>query len=152
MRIGLSADSVQHLPAYVSEYLEERGAEVINFGALTGEPTDYVDAARALAEAVVEGSCDEGILFCNTGTGASIVANKVPGVRAALCVDEFSARIARLANNANVIILSLRLTGDMLARQILDVWYSTDPADAEERRKTLHRKVDDLDAEYRRHP
>lgn len=150
MQIGLSADSVQHLPEYVEQYLRERGMEVKKFGALAGESADYVDSARSLAEAVADGVCDEGILFCNTGTGVSIVANKVPDARAAFCVDEFSAKIARLANNANIIILSMRLTGDMLARQILDVWFSTDPAEADERRKNLHRKTNEVDAAYRR--
>jgi ribose 5-phosphate isomerase B len=150
MRIGLSADSVQHLPEYVESYLAERGVEIQKYGALAGEKADYVDAARSLAEAVASRTCDEGILFCNTGTGVSIIANKIPGARATLCVDEFSAKIAKLANNANIIILSMRLTGDMLARQILDVWFQTDPADAEERRKVFHKKTDELDALYRK--
>lgn len=150
MRIGLSSDSVQHLPEYVQEYLAEKGFELRLYGALAGETSDYIDAATALAEAVASGECDDGVLFCNTGTGVSIVANKIPGARAAVCTDEFTATIARLANNANIIILSMRLTGDMLARQILDVWFSTDAKDADERRKNLHRKTDEVDRKYRR--
>lgn len=75
--------------------------------------------------------------------------NKIPGVRAALCVDEFSAELAKIANNANALILSMRLTGDMLARQILDTWFATDPATANERRLRLHQKTDEFDRKHR---
>lgn len=151
MTIGVSTDSMQHLPELVVDYLREKGHEVMKYAACA-EPEgkfDYIDAAEALAEAVADGICDQGILFCNTGTGVSIVANKVSGVRAALCVDEFSAEIARIANNANVLILSMRLTGDMLARQILDKWFATDPSQANDRRLGLHRKTQEFDLKHR---
>jgi len=77
------------------------------------------------------------------------VANKVPGVRAALCPDSFSASIAKLANNANVIVLGMRLTGEMLAREIVDTWLTTEPS-TEERRMNFHRKTDELDQKYRK--
>ncbi len=149
MIVGLSADSRQHLFDVVREYLEKKGFEIRTYGALCGEEADYVDAASVLAESVARGECDQGVLFCNTGTGVSIVANKVAGVRAALCVDEYSAEIARIANNANVLILSMRLTGDMLARQILDRWFGTDPSTASERRLRLQRKTEGFDDRYR---
>ena len=84
------------------------------------------------------------MLFCNTGTGAAIIANKVPGVRAALCVHSYAAKIARLANNANIIVLSIRLTGEMLAKEIVDTWLATQPS-TEPSRMNSHRKTDHLD-------
>lgn len=149
MTIGLSADSRQHLCDFVRQYLESHEYEVKLYAALSGDEADYIDAAGQVAEAVSRGECDQAVLFCNTGTGVSIVANKVPGIRATYCVDEFTARIARLANNANILILSMRLTGDMLARQILDTWFASDPNEASERRKHLHQKTDDFDRKYR---
>ncbi len=80
---------------------------------------------RAVAEAVASGAVDEGILFCWTGTGVSIAANKVPGIRAALCADAETARGARLWNDANVLCLSLRLTTEALAKEIVDAWFNT---------------------------
>ncbi|MHB1958824.1 MAG: RpiB/LacA/LacB family sugar-phosphate isomerase [Acidobacteriaceae bacterium] len=84
-------------------YLEEKGVELVRAGQCCGEQADDVDAALAVAEHVAAGRCDQGLLFCTTGTGATIIANKVPGVRAALYVDTFAARIARLANKGNVL-------------------------------------------------
>jgi len=151
MKIALGADSHQHIADVVTDYLKEKGIEPIPCAALAGNQADYVDAAREVGEKVSKGECEQGILFCNTGTGVSIIANKIYGVRAALCVDTFSAEIARLANNANILILSMRLTGDMLARQILDVWFATQPS-TEPRRVNFHRKTDELDKLFRRIP
>jgi ribose 5-phosphate isomerase B len=132
----------------ICAHLESKGVELIRCGQCACEEADYVDVARIVAERVAAGECDQGLLFCNTGTGVTIIANKVPGVRAALCVDSFSARIARLANNANVIVLSVRLTGEPLAREIVDAWLETGPSD-EPRRRNFHRKTDELDRLYR---
>lgn len=121
---------------------------MVESGALRGQVADYVDAAREVAEAVASGRVEQGLLFCNTGTGVTIVANKIPGVRAALCVDAFSARIARLANNANVLVIGMRLTGEPLAREIVDAWLDT-PASQEPRRINFHRKTDEVDRCYR---
>jgi ribose 5-phosphate isomerase B len=81
--------------------------------------------ARAVAEAVATGAADEGILFCWTGTGVSMAANKVPGIRAALCDDAETARGARLWNNANVLCLSLRRASEVVAKEIIDSWFNT---------------------------
>jgi ribose 5-phosphate isomerase B len=148
MRIAVGSDSVQHLGDVVVQHLRDKGIIVDACGALAGIQADYVDSGRAVAEKVAAGECDFGVLLCNTGTGASIVANKIPGVRAALCVDAFGARISRLANNANVLVLSMRLCGDMLAREIIDEWLSTAPS-TEPHRVAFHRKLDELDAHYR---
>jgi len=148
MRIAVGSDSVQHIGEVVVNHLKSKGIEVVLCGALKGETADYVDSGRAVAEKVAAKECDFGILLCNTGTGASIVANKVPGVRAALCVDTYGARISKLANNANVLVLSMRLCGDMLAPEIIDEWLATAPS-TEPRRMAFHKKVDELDAHYR---
>jgi ribose 5-phosphate isomerase B len=149
MKIAVGSDSARHIGEVVVEHLRGKGVTVVPCGALVGAKADYIDSGRAVAEKVAAGECELGILLCNTGTGASIVANKVPGVRAALCVDSFSARISRLANNANVLVLAMRLCGDMLAREIIDEWLSTAPS-TEPHRMEFHRKVNELDAFYRR--
>lgn len=148
MKMAVGSDALSHMTESVCAYLEEKGVELIRRGSCAGEDCDYVDAAREVAELVHGGNCDQGLIFCWTGTGVTMIANKVPGVRAALCVDAFSARIARLANNANVIVLGIRLTSEPVAREILDAWLSTAPSE-EPRRKNFHRKTDELDELYR---
>lgn len=149
MRMAIGGDSVCHLIEAISGHIEAKGIEVIRCGALAGKDADYVDSARETAELVASGQCDQGLLFCNTGTGATIIANKVPGVRAALCVEAFSAKIARLANNANVLVLSIFSTSEHHARDIVDTWLATEPSE-EPRRVAFHRKTDELDAHYRK--
>ena len=149
MKMAIGSDSTCHLTDVITAHLEAKGIELTRCGALADEKADYVDAARAVAERVASGSCEQGLLFCNTGTGVTIVANKIPGVRAALCVDVFSAQIARLANNANVIVVGMRLTGEGLAREIVDAWLTTEPS-TEPHRMNFHRKTNELDEEYRR--
>lgn len=149
MKIAVGGDNTYHVTGEVCGYLEGKGYELVRCGALSGKTADYVDAAREVAEHVASGECEQGLLFCYTGTGVTIIANKISGVRAALCVDEFSAQIARLANNANVIVLSVRLTTEHHAKQILDMWFATAPSD-EPRRVNFHRKTDEVDAEFRK--
>ena len=149
MRMAVGSDSTGNLTNVIVGYLATKGVDLLRCGALAGKEGDYVDAARETAEAVASGECEQGLLFCNTGTGAAIIANKVPGVRAALCVDSYAAGIARMANNANIIVLSIRLTGEMLAREIVDTWLATQPS-TEPPRINFHRKTDDLNRHYRR--
>ena len=151
MKMAVGSDSVSNLTHEITAFLEDKGIELLRCGSLAGDQADYVDAALGVAEAVGAGKCEQGLIFCNTGTGVTIVANKVPGVRAALCPDSFSASIARLANNANVIVLGMRLTGEMHAKEIVDTWLTTGPSD-EERRINFHRKTDEVDRQYRRPP
>ena len=102
---------------------------------LVGPPGDedkqWAQVGREVGELVAAGTCHTGVLFCWTGTGASIAANKVPGVRAALCTDAATAAGSRTWNDANVVVMGLRLTSPELAREILDAWFSTDPDQAE---------------------
>ncbi|MGV8096346.1 MAG: RpiB/LacA/LacB family sugar-phosphate isomerase [Mangrovibacterium sp.] len=136
----------------LAEYLEkEKKFEVIKCGAMAGkDKADFVDAGIEVAEKVADKTVDYGVLLCNTGTGITIVANKVPGVRAALCYDEFAAKISKLGNNANAIALSVRFCGEKLLKSILDIWFETDPS-TEEWRVNFHRKTEELDNKYRKY-
>lgn len=134
MRIAVGSDERTHVTDAVVEELRRRGHRVETLGPLSGRPLQWADVAREVAQRVARGDSDQGVLFCWTGTGVSIAANKVPGVRAALCQDAETARAARLWNDANVLCLSLRTTTEIIAREILEAWLSTeapDPSEAE---------------------
>ena len=149
MKIAVGSDSCCNLTNVITMYLAEKQHELLYCGTLSGKEMDYIDGAREVAEAVYSGKCEQGLLFCNTGTGVTMIANKVPGVRAALCVDSYSAKIARLANNANVVVLGIRLTGENLAKEIVDTFFETEPS-TEPRRVAFHNKTDELDKCYRK--
>jgi ribose 5-phosphate isomerase B len=127
MRIVLGSDERTALTDAVAEDLRGRGHQVTLVGPPGGESLDWVDVGRRVGEQVAGGEADSGVLFCWTGTGASIAANKVPGIRAALCTDAETARGARRWNDANVLVLSLRLTSPVVAGEMLDAWFSTGP-------------------------
>lgn len=131
MRIALGSDERTALTDSVADALADRGEEVVLVGPLAGEDLEWADVGRQVGELVAHGDADTAVLFCWTGTGASIAANKVPGVRAALCTDAFTAAGARRWNDANVLVMGLRLTSPELAREMLDAWFTTD-ADPEE--------------------
>jgi ribose 5-phosphate isomerase B len=124
LRVALGADEDAPLVGVVERWLVERGHAVRRFGAAAGESEAWAPTAVRVAEGVAAGQYDLGIVACWTGTGVSIAANKVPGVRAALCADAQTARGARKWNDANVLALSLRGTSDEVAREILDAWLS----------------------------
>ena len=134
MRIAIGSDERTHLTDRVLEYLDTHGAEVELYGALSPEGLEslWPQVGRNVAKRVAGGACQEGILFCWTGTGVSIAANKVPGVRAALCADATTAAGARRWNHANVLVMSLRLASPEVAREILDAWFSTPYGDGED--------------------
>jgi ribose 5-phosphate isomerase B len=147
LRIALGSDERSHLTDVVEEELRRRGHEVALVGPLVGEDSPWPEVAAAVAERVAAGeSADEGVLFCWTGTGVSIAANKVPGVRAALCGDAETARGARAWNQANVLCMSLRGTSETVAREILDAWYSAERDASEEGNVE---RVNELDRRYR---
>jgi ribose 5-phosphate isomerase B len=110
----------------IVELLRAEKYEFRDFGTISGEPIDYTDVAREVAEAVAKGKFDKGILICGTGIGVCITANKVPGIRAALCSEEYSARLSREHNNANVLALGGRTLGAELAKDIVRVWLTAD--------------------------
>ncbi len=129
MRISVAADEDTGVAADVVEELRRRGYEVTTHGVLApGERDDWAWASEAAARDVAAGRADQAVVCCWTGTGASIAANKVPGVRAALCVDAYSAEGARKWNDANVLALSLRLTSRAQLGEILDAWLATAPS------------------------
>tara|TARA_B100002003_G_C14133335_1_gene545045 strand:- start:558 stop:989 length:432 start_codon:yes stop_codon:yes gene_type:complete len=112
------------LKEYIKEYLVDSGYSVKDFGTYNSNPVDYPDIAKELGEYVVEKNL-EGILICGAGIGMSIAANKITGIRAALCYNNYIAKISKLHNNANVLCLGGRLIGKELAKEIVDVWLNT---------------------------
>jgi ribose 5-phosphate isomerase B len=124
----------------VLEELRKRGHDPIPHGALTDdEDSQWAWASERAARDVAEGRAEQGIVCCWTGTGASIAANKVPGIRAALCHDAETARGAREWNDANVLALSLRATSDAVLGEVLDSWFAGAPSeDAEDRANVAH--------------
>ncbi len=134
MKIAVGSDERTHLTDSVVAELEARGMEVELYGALkSGDDPRWPEVAPKVAEEVAGGRCRQGVLFCWTGTGVSMAANKVPGVRAALCADAETARGARLWNDANVLCIGLYLTTPQVAREIIDAWSCTQEIDETER-------------------
>ena len=129
--MAIGSDEKTRVTDVVTDYLQSKGIEVEPLGALTGQPMDWADAARAVGERVASGAADQGVLFCWTGTGTTIAANKVPGIRAALCHDAETARGARRWNDANIVVMSLRSTPEAVAREICDAWLAGKPDPAE---------------------
>lgn len=127
MRIAIASDEATELTTFLIKELQARGHTPIPIGPLAPDDPDVdwpVTASRA-AQLVAAGAADEAIVCCWTGTGASIAANKVRGIRAALCGDAETARGARIWNHANVLALSLRATSIPVAKEILDAWFNT---------------------------
>jgi ribose 5-phosphate isomerase B len=134
-RIALGSDEVTPLTDELVGALREAGHEVELFGPPAGGDEEWVAAAAAVGRAVASGRADRGVVCCWSGTGASIAANKVAGVRAALCADAETARMARRYNRANVLALSLRLTSPAVGREILEAFLTApDGDDAFDRR------------------
>ena len=106
----------------IIEYLKENNYEYIDVGTYSEDSCDYPIIARKAAEKIVSGEAERGILICGTGIGMSIAANKVKGIRAAHCTDTFSAKASRAHNNANILCLGERITGECIALDIVDVW------------------------------
>jgi ribose 5-phosphate isomerase B len=126
VKIAIGSDEKNYLTDALVTDLAQRGYELILIGPLAGASDAWPEVGRAVGEAVTSGTAAQGIVCCYTGTGVSIAANKVTGVRAALCHDAQTAAGARKWNDANVLALSLRTTTPDLVREILDAWFSTD--------------------------
>src|SRR5213595_3323255 len=130
MKVAVAADERTGVAEAVVAELRRRGYEPLTHGALNDdERDDWAWASEAAARDVADGRADQGIVWCWTGTGASIAANKVPGIRAALCADAQTAQGARKWNDANVLALSLRATSQAELGEILDAWFSSAPSD-----------------------
>lgn len=127
MKVAIGSDHGGfHLKADIIEYVKELGHEVHDFGTHSTESCDYPDISKPLAKEVVAGNFDRGILICGTGIGIGIAANRIPGVRAALCHDTFSAKASRAHNNANILTMGERIIGSGLAREIVRVWLESE--------------------------
>ena len=127
MEIALACDhGGLSLKREIAVYLREKGVSYEDFGVFSEEAADYPDLALAVAEAVKEGRFRRGILICGTGIGMAIAANKLPGVRAALCHDTFSAKACREHNDANILTMGQRVIGPGLALDIVEVWLQTE--------------------------
>ncbi len=127
MNVSLGADHRGfELKEKVKEYLTRLGHDVIDFGTDSAESVDYPDFAFKVAESVAEGEADFGVTVCWTGNGMNMVANKVKGVRSALCLNDEMAMLARAHNNANVLALASNFVSETMARKILDVWLATE--------------------------
>ena len=140
MRVAVSTDERTGVADALVAELERRGHEPLLHGAFSdAERDDWAWASEAAARDVAEGRADQAVVCCWTGTGASIAANKVSGVRAALCADAETARGARRWNDANALALSLRTTSEPLLAEILDAWLEAEPSpDADDRANVEH--------------
>ena len=121
MKIAIGNDhAAPNMKFQLMEYLQKQGHEVVNFGTDSSESCDYPVYGEKVARAVASGECDLGILICGTGIGISLAANKVKGIRAAVCSEPYSARLTRQHNNANIIAFGARVVGQAMAEMIVD--------------------------------
>jgi ribose 5-phosphate isomerase B len=147
MKLALSTDERTHLVDTLIEELQKRGHEVEYFGPEPGKEADWPEVTLQAVERVAGGQADEAIVMCWTGTGCTLAANKVPGIRAALCQDAETAKGARIWNHANVLGLSLRATPDAVAKEILNAWFDTPySSDDWNRRQIQH--IKDIEKKY----
>lgn len=148
MRIAIGCDEAG-LPLLdvIRDLLKEKNIPVEDFGVHSTDPVDYPDIGVKVAEAVSKGECERGILVCGTGIGMSITANKVPGVRAALCHDTYSAERARKSNDAQVITMGSRVIGPELAKSIVNAWLESEFAGGRSAPKVA--KMNAIDEQYR---
>ena len=127
MKIALGCDhgGLEHKNA-ISEHLKERGFEVVDFGIYEQKSVDYPEIAEKVANCIVSGEAERGILVCGTGIGMSLAANKVKGIRAAACSEHFSAKYTRLHNNSNILCLGGRVIGVGTALELADLFVDTE--------------------------
>jgi ribose 5-phosphate isomerase B len=138
VRISIAADELVGVAPLLARELEQRGHETLPHGVLEGsERDDWAWASEAAARDVAEGRAEQAIVCCWTGTGASIAANKVAGVRAALCLDAATAAGARRWNDANALALSLRATSEAELSEILDAWFAGEPSTEDDDRANV---------------
>ena len=130
-RVVVGSDEATPSTEAAGRHLRARGFDAVPVGPLAGRAADWVQVAGEVGRAVADGSAQAAVLFCYTGTGASIAVNKVAGIRGALCVDAETARGARRWNDANVLVMSYRLATETLVREIIDAFFDTPAEDAE---------------------
>jgi RpiB/LacA/LacB family sugar-phosphate isomerase len=147
MKLAVSTDERTHLVDILVEDLQKRGHEVQYFGPEPRKEADWPDVTLQAVERVVRGDADEAIVMCWTGTGCTLAANKVPGIRAALCHDAETAKGARVWNHANVLGLSLRATPEAVAKEILNAWFETPYSDDEWNKRQIQ-QIDEIEKKY----
>ena len=144
MRIALACDHGGfRLKESVKEFLMSQGLEVLDFGTFSEDSVDYPDFAIKAIKALLRGEVDRAILMCGTGIGMSIVANRFPGIRAALCHDVYTARMSRLHNDANVLVMGGRVLSPEVAQEMVKVWL-TEPFEGGRHERRL-RKIEDIE-------
>lgn len=142
MKVALGCDHGGYdLKKEIIGYLESKGIEYVDFGC-DGEPVDYPIYAKKVAHAILDGECDKGVLICGTGIGISITANKIKGIRCALCSDVFSAEATRLHNDTQIVAMGGRVVGPGLAIKIVDTFLHT-PFSNDERHKRRISMIED---------
>ena len=147
MRVVIASDHGGfNLKKVIIEHLKAKNIDYEDLGTFTEESVDYPDYGQAVGEAVASGKFDRGIIICGTGIGISIAANKVPGIRAALCGDCFSAKASREHNNANVLALGERVTGVEHAKMIVDIWLETEFSGGRHERRV--NKIKEIERKY----
>jgi len=149
IKIALGADHAGYeLKNLIEDYLIESGYEVEDFGTDSPESVDYPDFGIAVGEAVASGRCQRGIVCCGTGIGISIAANKVKGVRCALCSEPLSAALSREHNDSNVLSMGARIIGVEMAKKIVDAWLASDYAGGRhQRRLDIISRYEEIDSE-----
>ncbi len=127
MKIAIGNDHVAvEMKQQITEHLQKKGIEVVNFGTDSSERCDYPIYGEAVANAVAKGEADCGILICGTGVGISLSANKVNGIRAVVCSEPYSARLSKQHNNTNILAFGARVIGIELAKMIVDEWLNAE--------------------------
>ena len=137
--IGIGCDhGAYDLKQTIIAYLKEQGLEYKDFGCMDKNSCDYPIYGRAVAEAVSDGTCEKGIVICTTGIGISITANRIPGIRCALCSDTVSARLTRLHNDANMLAMGAGIVGENLAISIVDTFLHTEFSGEERHQRRIN--------------
>lgn len=137
--IGIGSDHGGYdLKQAVIEYFKEQGMEYKDFGCMDKSSCDYPVYGKAVAEAVADGTCEKGIVICTTGIGISIIANKIPGIRCALCADTVSAQLTRLHNDANMLAMGGGIIGTNLALSIVDTFLHTEFSGEEKHKRRIN--------------
>lgn len=146
MKIAIGSDHLGlELKDIIKDFLKEREIEVNDFGTMSKEPIDYPDIAKKVAKAVAKGDCQRGILICGTGIGMAIAANKVEGIRAAVCHDLYSAERSRKSNNAQIMAIGALIIGPELAKKLVEVWLNSEFQGGRSERKV--KKIMEIEAE-----
>ncbi len=146
MKIAIGSDHLGlELKNIIRDFLKEREIEVNDFGTMSKEPIDYPDIAKKVAKAVAKGDCERGILICGTGIGMTIAANKVRGIRAAVCHDLYSAERSRKSNNAQIMAIGALIIGSELAKKLVEVWLNSEFQGGRSERKV--KKIMEIETE-----